>query len=136
MVRQNETDDARALTDRQLAALPYLVSPSTLSEGARLANLGRATLYRWMEDDRFRQELERLRSHAAELALAELRGMMLKAAQVLAEAMEHPKPHVRVRASQVALALGIKVGELKDLRESIGRIDDALHLLAKRRPST
>ena len=32
------------LTDRQVASLPYLVASTSVSEGARLANIGRATL--------------------------------------------------------------------------------------------
>ena len=60
-----------------------------------MADIGRTTLYRWMNDHRFRTSLERLRAEAGELANTELRGLMLKGTLVLAEAMEDPSPHVR-----------------------------------------
>ena len=61
-MRHSETDSSEETTDltqKQLAALPYLVASPSLSEGARLASIGRATLYRWMNDDEFRRTLER-----------------------------------------------------------------------------
>ena len=49
----------------------------------------RATLHRRLNDPVIRSELERLRTEAAELAAAELSGLMLKAARVVADAIEH-----------------------------------------------
>ena len=135
-MEQNGTDSPEpapaALTDNQLAALPYLAASPTLAEGARLADIGRTTLYRWMNDPEFRATLERLRAEAADLAHTELRGLMLKGALVLAEAMEHPSPHVRVRAAQAALSMGLKAVDLKELRQRIDRLDDAFNLWARR----
>ena len=123
------------MTERQQAALPYLVSSSTMSEGARLANIGRTTLYQWMEDYEFRTELARLRFEAAELAVTELKGLMLIATLILADAMETSSPSIRLKASRIALAFGLRGRELDDLSERISRVDDALRLLAKRRPT-
>lgn len=39
-------DAPQALKENQLAALPYLVAAPTVAEGARLAAIGRTTLYR------------------------------------------------------------------------------------------
>ena len=137
-MRQNETDETiveSGLTERQVAALPYIVAGATLSEGARLASVGRATLYRWMEDDQFRSALERTRSEAAELARTELQGLMLKAVLVLAESLEDSAPNVRLRAANAALALGLKTLDSKELLRRIDYLDDAMTLLEKKRPN-
>ena len=138
-MEQNETDPSReadddtpGLTDNQVAALPYLVASPTLAEGARLADIGRTTLYRWMNDDGFRTTLEQLRSEAADLAHNELQGLMLKGALVLAEAMEDASPHVRVRAAHAALSIGLKAVDLKELRQRLERLDDAFSLWSRR----
>ena len=136
-MKQNETDfsdDADGLTERQLAALPYLVASPSLTEAATLADVSRATLYRWMNDDEFRQTLERLRSEAADLAHSELKGLMLKGALVLAEAMEDSSPSIRVRAAQAALSVGLKAIDLKHLQQRLDRLDDALTLWARKGP--
>ena len=97
-----------------------------------MADIGRTTLYRWMNDHRFRTSLERLRAEAGELANTELRGLMLKGTLVLAEAMEDPSPHVRVRAAKAALSIGLKAIDLKELRQRIERLDDALALWSRK----
>ena len=132
-MEQNETDfsdDTVGLTENQLAALPYVVASPSLSEGAKLASIARATLYRWMNDHEFRTALERLRAEAADLAHTELKGLMLKGTLVLADAMEHPSPHIRVRAASAALTIGLKALDLKELRQRIERLDDAFTLWA------
>ena len=49
---QNDTEKTTSLTDRQLAALPHIAASPTLSQAARSASVGRATLYRWLQDER------------------------------------------------------------------------------------
>ena len=134
-MEQNGTDDAADLTNRQLAALPYLTASVSLSEGARLADIGRTTLYRWLEDPEFREELERLRSEAAALARVELQGLMLKGIVVLAEAMEDPNLYVRVRGAQAALSLALKAIDIKELQRRLDRLDDAIALWFSRNAS-
>ena len=121
-----------ALTDRQLRALPYLVASPTVSEGARLAQVGLRTEYRWMEDNDFRAELERVHGQAAQLAYVELKGLMLKAVHVLGSAMEDPNPNVRLRAAQTALTAGLKATELRDIEKRLDLLDAALPLWTKR----
>ena len=104
-------DDSVALTHRQITALPYLVASPTVTEGARLASISRRTVHRWMEDDHFRVQFERLRDEALSLAQAELKGLTLKGAVVLAEMLEDPSPYIRLRAAQTAIAAGAKVNE-------------------------
>ena len=120
------------MTPRQLAALPYIVASRTASEGARLAEIDRVTLYRWMNDDDFRRELRRLRSEAAELAHLELRGLMLKAVHVLGAAMEDESPHVRLKAAQTALGVALKATEIKDVQKRLDLLDSALPLWTRR----
>ncbi len=133
-MEQNGAAEQKNLTNKQLVALPYLVSYESLSEAARLANVGRTTLYRWMHDDSFREELERRRQEAAELADTEIKGLRLKALIVLAESMEDPNPVVRLRAAQAAYSLGIKSGDLADVRKRLDNIDESYHLWYSKNP--
>lgn len=129
---QNGTNGVPTLTERQLNALPYLVGEQTVTEGARLAEIGRTTFYRWMEDDDFRREFERLRNAACELAYSELKGLMLKSVLVLGELLEDPNPLVRIRAAQIALSTHLKANELKRIEERLDLMEDALPLWSKR----
>ena len=119
---------SNALTDKQLHTLPHLVTAPSLSEAARRADVGRTTLYRWIEDDEFRRELERQRNEALDLAHVELKGLMLKATQVIGETMDDANPLVRLRAAQIALSFGLKAIEEKEIQRRIQLLEDALPL--------
>ena len=129
-VRQKATDNnSSALTPRQRKALPMVVSSTSLAQAARDADVHRATLHRWMEDDKFREELVRLRQEAVELARSELQELMLVSVAVLADAMENAASHdVRVRAARTALSFGMQLNEMKKLREEIDTLQDALKI--------
>ena len=106
-----------------------VVSSTSLAQAARDADVHRATLHRWMEDDKFREELVRLRQEAAELARSELQELMLVSVAVLADAMENAASHdVRVRAARTALSFGMQLNEMKKLREEIDTLQDALKI--------
>ena len=61
-----------SLTFRQQAALTVIAATPTVAQAARQSGIGESTLYRWLEDDKFRAELIRLREESANLARQEL----------------------------------------------------------------
>ena len=77
-MQQDATPESNSLSDRQLAAIPYLVASTTIKEAAEAAKVHRVTLHRWMNDPEFRAEYDSQRKEASELAYSELRGLMLK----------------------------------------------------------
>jgi len=131
-MEQNGTNGANGLTEKQLQVLPYLVTAPSISDASRRAEVGRTTLYRWMDDWKFREELERLRSEALDLAHTEIKGLMLKAIHVVGEAMDDPSPFVRLRAAQTALSAGSRMVETKELQQRLERLEDALSLWKQR----
>ncbi|MCH8205898.1 MAG: hypothetical protein IH956_02715 [Chloroflexi bacterium] len=133
MVR-NGTEKSTSLARRQIDAMPYLVASPTLSEGARLAKIARTTLYNWMDDPDFRDRFESLRDSAAELAHAELSGLMFKGVLVLADAMDSPDADLRLRAARTTLYAGLRALDLKDLERRLDKLDDAFSLWQERQP--
>ena len=53
-----DPDHQRGLTEGQLATFAYVAVAPALSEGARLASIGRTTLHRRVDDAHFRRALE------------------------------------------------------------------------------
>ena len=136
---QNETDHTaydHDLTEKQMVALPYVAAATSLAEGARHASIARSTLHRWMEDPHFRRALENAREEAADLARTELQGLMLKAVHVIAESLDHPRPDIRLRAASAAMALGLKVVDIKELNQRLDYLDDALELMRDKRAAS
>ena len=131
-MQQISTDSAeKRLSNRQREALPHIAAADSLAEGARRANVHRATIHNWMEDDDFRAELSRLRTEMADLAQAEIQGQMLKATAVIDQALDGNVSPLQLRAALGAANLALKVRYGLNLERRLNRIDDALSMLRK-----
>ena len=53
------------LTDRQLKAIPIIVTCPTYSEACKKAKVNRRTLYEWLKIPEFKAELDRQRDEIA-----------------------------------------------------------------------
>ena len=122
---QNETVPNDELTDRQLLALPFIAASANQTEGAEAAAISRATLARWRQNPRFKDELRRIREDAAKLAHAELDGLALKSVTALADLMDDPNPRVRAQAIRTALEISLKVQEQTRLRRNLRQLENA-----------
>jgi hypothetical protein len=100
-----------------------------------MASVGRSTLCRWINEPGFRKRLEALRADAADLARAELNGLMLKGCSPRTLALKDPNPSIRLRAVQTILAMGLKVHDLANMARRLERVDETLHLLRSRNKS-
>ena len=56
-MQQDATNSEKELSERQELAIPHLVSAKSASETADLVGVNRKTVYRWMDDPMFREEL-------------------------------------------------------------------------------
>ena len=129
-----ELKKASPLTPRQLSALPYLAAFPNATQAARAAGIGKSTLYRWLEDDDFREELTRFRTEAAEFANQELKGLQLRAVDVLREAMNHSDIGVRLRAARYSMSFSAQVGLAEKLRQQIEHLETAFEHWKPKRP--
>ena len=64
MVQNGTEFENSGLSSRRLQALPIIAAAPTLAQAARSSGIGQGALYRWLQDNRFRHELTRLRPKA------------------------------------------------------------------------
>jgi hypothetical protein len=67
----SETEKKTNLTDRQLKAIPHIVSSPTYTEGYQKAEINKTTLYKWLKEPEFKHELDRQRDEVAAEARVE-----------------------------------------------------------------
>ena len=126
-LQQNATHyEISALTPRQLAALPSIAGSPNQAQAARSAGIDRTTLYRWLQDEDFREDLSRLREESAALARTELQAAMLHAVNVILDSTNSSNEVVRLRAARSLLNLGIKVNEIEKLRAELRLLQQAI----------
>ena len=131
-MQQFPTDsEEKRLSNRQREVLPLIAASDSLAEGARRASISRTTIYKWLEDDDFRAELSRVRAEMADLAQAEIQGLMLKATAAVDKALDGDISPVQLRAALGAISLALKVRYGLNLERRLNRIDDALSMLRK-----
>ena len=128
---ENEREVEKSnLTFRRQSALPIIAASPTLAQAARTSGIGESTLYRWLDDHHFRDELTRLRQESAGLARQELQGLMLRSVSVLSEAMGNPDMAIRLRAARYALSFAGQICEVEKLRKDVQALEEALPLWA------
>ena len=122
------------LSARQLSALPYLAAFPNANQAARAAGIGKSTLYRWLEDDHFRQELTRLREETSEFARQELKGLQLRAVDVLRDALGDGNVGVRLRAARYSMSYSTQVELAEKLRRDVSNLQVAVEEWKSKRP--
>ena len=115
-----------SLTERQKAALPYLVAFPNAKRAASAAGIARSTLYLWLEDDSFRQELTRLREASVQLANEEFQSLRVLAAQVFREAMDHENMAYRISAARYVTNTGIRLNDMERLAQDLRGLQDII----------
>ncbi len=127
-MERNGTHLAENLTQRQLTALPHLLKPGSLAVQARHAGVGRTTLYRWLQDENFRECLEWLRKETMRFTQAHLQAMSFKAAAVLDDALDHDSARVRLEAARLVLAQAHNAQRDQTLHGRVENLHDAATL--------
>ena len=74
-------DDHKELTPNQRRVIPYLLAAPSIEEGCKHARISKATVYQWLKDENFRQELKRQRDAIIERALDSLKANLVKATE-------------------------------------------------------
>ena len=126
---------AGRLTFRQQSALPAIAAAPTIAQAIRDSGVAESTLYRWLDDQNFQNELTRIRNENAAQARQGLQTLMLRSVAVLAQAMEEPDATIRLRAARYTLSFAVQVAEAEKLKEEIQTLQEAQqHLTQAQNP--
>jgi hypothetical protein len=114
------------LTDRQLKAIPIIVTSPTYSEACEKAKLNRTTLYEWLKEPQFKAELGRQRDEVAGEAFDVLSQSLTKAVETLVGLLDHKDHRVQRLTAKDIIEHFLKHKELKELEERIEAIEGSL----------
>ncbi len=129
---QKRTDFAENLTQRQITALPHLLRPGPITEQARNAGVSRNTLYRWLEDQNFRECLERLREETLRFSQSEFQAITLKAVEAIEDALDSNDMRMRLQAARIVMQESRNAQYDQTTQRRIENLFDAFRLLEER----
>ena len=121
-MQQNATLSEKDLSERQVIAIPHLVSSKTASETAELVGVNRKTIYRWLDDPAFRDEYDRQRDAVANFARSSMRALMLKALSIQAERLDSDDPKERARVAKEIIDYDVKTATSHENQKLLNRL--------------
>lgn len=121
-------ENVSKLTAKQEAAISALLSSSTIKDAAKLAGVGEATIFRWLQQQDFQTAYREARKQSVNHAIAQLQRACSEAVGTLRAVMkdEASPPSSRVSAAKAVLETSIKAVELEEL---IGRVEELEELV-------
>ena len=115
------------LSDRQLLALPHLVTSKSVTEAAELSGVPLRTIQRWMNDEEFRTAYEEQRDAVAFYARSGMRTLMLKALSVQAERFDSDDPRERTRAAKEIMDYDAKTAPKHESQKLLNRLHSVIY---------
>lgn len=114
-----------ALSRNQKNAIKALLSTTTVRDAARVCGLSEATIWNYLQDDEFKQALDRRQDEAIKATVASLVGLHEEAVTVLKEILtdSEASDHVRARIGLGVLDRIHKSVELTEVLDRLTRLE-------------
>lgn len=111
---------------KQDLAILALLTEKTLKDAADKVGIGETTLWRWMQEDKFKEKYQEAKSQAVSHVTARLRQSMTIAVDALIEMAENPNTPAmaRANASRTLLEYGFKAHEMEDLQTRVEQLEE------------
>ena len=111
------------LTDRQKRVIPFLLASPSTEEACRQAHINKTTVYEWLKDKTFRQELKRQRDAVIERALDSLKARIAKASETLVKHLDSTRENISIRAAEDIIEFAQKALEHEELEKRIEALE-------------
>ncbi len=115
-----------ALTDRQRSVIPHLLAAPSIEEGCKQAKVGKATVYEWLKNESFRDELKRHREEIVTGALETLKANVSKATEALVGLLMSENESIRHRTAKDIIEFTLRTTEDEGLEARIDALEERL----------
>ncbi|MDO8972234.1 MAG: hypothetical protein Q7U74_16180 [Saprospiraceae bacterium] len=114
-------------TKKQLA-LECLATGQDISKAAEISNTSRPTIYKWLNDPAFKQELDRKQSELIQRLSLRLLGICELALTALEAGLQDRAITTRLRAAAIAISKLQSISELGVLEQRIAGLEARAHV--------
>ncbi len=114
------------MSDKQRRVIPHLLAAPSIEEGCKRAKVGKATLYEWLKNETFKDEIRRQRQEIVTGALETLKANVSKATEVIVGLLESENESIRHRAARDVIEFVVKTTENESLEARIEALEERL----------
>ncbi len=114
------------LSDKQLRVIPHLLAAASIEEGCKQAKVGKATVYEWLKNETFRNELKRHREDIVTGALETLKANVTRATAALVGLLDSQNESIRHRTAKDIIEFTLRSAENESLEERIDSLEERL----------
>ena len=111
------------LSLRQLRTIPYLIAAPSIEEGCKRSKVSKATVYAWLKEAAFKEELRRQRNEISKAALERMKAGMARATDTLLKHLDSPRENISLRAAESILAFSQKALEHEEIEKRIEALE-------------
>jgi predicted DNA-binding protein YlxM (UPF0122 family) len=119
-------NDSKLLTARQMRVISYLLDAPSIEEGCKRAKISKVTVYAWLKQENFRQELKRQRDELVRGALDSLKANVTKATETLVKLLDSDSEPMQLRAAEDIIEFAQKAIEHEELQKRIEVLEERL----------
>ncbi len=116
------------LTEKQVRIIPFLLGAPSMEEACKQAKISKVTVYGWLKEDTFREELRKQRDEVVRRALEALQANVTKATKTLVKHLDSKHENISIRAAESIIAYTQKVLEHDELERRIEALEEKLSL--------
>jgi len=109
-----ESNGENSLTPRQLKFIPFFLSCPSIEEACRKAHVSKPTVYGWLKEDAFSEEVRKQKDLIYGRAIDSLSAGTEEAVTKLMKLLNSRNENIALRAAQRILTLAIKAKETED----------------------
>lgn len=115
--------DINTLSQKQVLALPLLLSAGRIDKACERAGISVATYYLWMTQPAFRSEFEKQRREVIESGLHTLKMSVSEAAEVLRGLLKSDRESIQIKAATEILSHVSRFLEIEDIEKRLTAIE-------------
>jgi hypothetical protein len=110
-------------TPKQARAIDALLTEGGIDAAAKVAGVSRVTLWRWLQDETFCNQLKQAESERIGATIRRLTSLSDSAVSTLQAAMDNGKTSEQIRAADIVLARMLQLRELHDLEARVAALE-------------
>jgi len=119
-------ENQQKLTNKQIVAMPMLLSDPCIERACKKANISKVSFYSWLKDDSFRCEFERQRGLIIDESLKKLKACFSLAVDELCKLLTSKNEAIRLKTAERIIDYHLEIANMELLEERIIEIEKTI----------